>query len=72
MDYFRDGMSVMYSGFMGIGTPPTCISLILECGIKNLTLIGCDTSLLNTVILPSQKNETWYGGAMGLVTGAKM
>ncbi|EPL9568891.1 3-oxoacid CoA-transferase subunit A [Providencia rettgeri] len=47
MDYFRDGMSVMYGGFMGIGTPPTLISLILESGIKNLTLIGSDTSLPN-------------------------
>ncbi|WP_374446531.1 3-oxoacid CoA-transferase subunit A [Providencia sp.] len=47
INYLSDGMSVMYGGFMGQGTPHTLISLILESGIKNLTLIGSDTSLPN-------------------------
>nr|WP_257985438.1 CoA transferase subunit A [Bacillus sp. V5-8f] len=40
---FEDGMSIMFGGFGGIGTPPGLVSLILELGIKDLTLIGNDT-----------------------------
>ncbi|PLT35270.1 CoA transferase subunit A [Bacillus sp. V5-8f] len=36
-------MSIMFGGFGGIGTPPGLVSLILELGIKDLTLIGNDT-----------------------------
>jgi len=50
MDYLTDGISVMYGGFMGQGCPPSLVSLILESGIKNLTLIGSDSSLPNTGI----------------------
>lgn len=41
--YFRDGMSIMFGGFGGIGTPPSLVDYILEMNIKNLTLIGNDT-----------------------------
>lgn len=40
---FRNGMSIMYGGFGGIGTPPTIIDYMLELGITGLTLIGNDT-----------------------------
>ncbi|CAH0347353.1 CoA transferase subunit A [Bacillus sp. CECT 9360] len=40
---FRDGMSIMFGGFGGIGTPPGLVNLILDSGIKDLTLIGNDT-----------------------------
>lgn len=33
----------MFGGFGGVGTPPGLVSLILETGIKDLTLIGNDT-----------------------------
>ncbi|WP_057912743.1 CoA transferase subunit A [Peribacillus muralis] len=40
---FKDHQSILYGGFGGIGTPPGLINLILETGIKHLTLIGNDT-----------------------------
>lgn len=42
--HFRDGMSVMFGGFMGVGTPPRIIGEILDSGVKNLTVIGNDTA----------------------------
>ncbi|MBA9027698.1 MULTISPECIES: CoA transferase subunit A [Bacillaceae] len=39
---FKDGMSILFGGFGGVGTPPGLVDLILETGIKNLTLIGTD------------------------------
>lgn len=41
--FFHDGMSVMFGGFGGVGSPPTIIDGILEKGISELTLIGNDT-----------------------------
>lgn len=43
MEHFYDGMTIMFGGFGGIGTPPTIIDGILEKGIKDLTLIGNDS-----------------------------
>lgn len=43
MKFFNDGMTLMFGGFGGVGTPPTIIDGILEKGICNLTLIGNDT-----------------------------
>lgn len=43
MDFFHDGMSLMFGGFGGVGTPPGLIDGILEKGISELTLIGNDT-----------------------------
>ncbi|MDR1708893.1 MAG: acetate CoA-transferase subunit alpha [Candidatus Accumulibacter sp.] len=40
----RDGMSIMFGGFMGIGTPPGIVQAILDSGVKDLTLIGNDTA----------------------------
>ena len=40
---FKDGQSILFGGFGGIGTPPGLINLILETGVQNLTLIGNDT-----------------------------
>lgn len=40
---FSDGMTIMYGGFGGIGTPPGLIDAILENDLKHLTLIGNDT-----------------------------
>jgi acetate CoA/acetoacetate CoA-transferase alpha subunit len=42
-DFFHDGMTLMFGGFGGVGSPPTLIDAILEKGIHNLTLIGNDT-----------------------------
>jgi acetate CoA/acetoacetate CoA-transferase alpha subunit len=43
MEYFYDGMTLMFGGFGGVGTPPSLIDGILAKGITNLTLIGNDT-----------------------------
>lgn len=47
MEFFFDGMTIMFGGFGGIGSPPTIIDEILQKGIKNLTLIGNDTAFPN-------------------------
>src|SRR5881392_1131826 len=41
--FFQDGMTLMFGGFGGVGTPTTLIDAILEKGVLNLTLIGNDT-----------------------------
>ncbi|RDI43089.1 CoA transferase subunit A [Falsibacillus pallidus] len=43
MGHFFDGMTIMFGGFGGVGSPPGLITSILEKGIKNITLIGNDT-----------------------------
>ncbi|MCM3724294.1 CoA transferase subunit A [Neobacillus cucumis] len=43
MDFFHDGMTLMFGGFGGVGSPPTMIDGILKKGVQNLTLIGNDT-----------------------------
>lgn len=42
--HLRDGMSIMFGGFMGVGTPPRIVREILDAGVGNLTLIGNDTA----------------------------
>ncbi|WP_419157004.1 CoA transferase subunit A [Rossellomorea sp. BNER] len=39
----KSGMTLMFGGFGGVGSPPTLIQYILELGIKDLTIIGNDT-----------------------------
>lgn len=43
MEYFHDGMTLMFGGFGGVGSPPALIDAILEKGVRNITLIGNDT-----------------------------
>ena len=42
--HLRDGMSIMFGGFLVVGTPLTLVKYILDSGIKDLTIIGNDTS----------------------------
>lgn len=42
---FRDGMSVMYGGFMGIGTPAGIVQAMCEADLHDLKLIGNDTGV---------------------------
>lgn len=39
----RDDMTIMIGGFMANGAPEGLIDIILESGIKNITLITTDT-----------------------------
>ncbi|MDR3087894.1 MAG: 3-oxoacid CoA-transferase subunit A [Azoarcus sp.] len=42
--FLRDGMTIMYGGFMGNGTPARLMQAILDSGVKDLTVIGDDTA----------------------------
>lgn len=46
--YLFDGMTILFGGFMGVGTPPRLVDAILKSGVKNLTLIGNDTAFVDT------------------------
>lgn len=48
--HFHDGMSIMFGGFMGVGTPDGIVREILDSGIKDLTIIGNDTAFVDTGI----------------------
>lgn len=39
-----DGASVMYGGFMGVGTPERIVDALVERNARNLTIIGNDTA----------------------------
>ncbi|EDL66025.1 CoA transferase subunit A [Bacillus sp. SG-1] len=41
--FFRNGMTLMFGGFGGVGSPPTLIRHLLQWEITNLTLVGNDT-----------------------------
>ncbi|PLR98875.1 CoA transferase subunit A [Bacillus sp. T33-2] len=43
MEHFFDGMTLMFGGFGGVGTPPALIDGLLKKEISNLILIGNDT-----------------------------
>ncbi len=43
MPFFNDGMSVMFGGFGGVGTPPSLIDVMIQKGVRQLTLIGNDS-----------------------------
>lgn len=43
----KDGMTLMIGGFLGCGTPEGLIDLIIEMDIRELTIIGNDTSFVN-------------------------
>lgn len=50
--YFHDGMTIMFGGFMGVGTPSLLIEALLESGVKDLTIIGNDTAFVDTGVGP--------------------
>ena len=42
--HFRDGMSIMFGGFLACGTPEGIVKALLDSGVKDLTIIGNDTA----------------------------
>ena len=42
MPLFKDGQTILFGGFGGVGSPPGLIAAILESGCTGLTLIGND------------------------------
>ena len=53
---FKDGMSVMAGGFMGVGTPQGLVSAILEAEVKDITLIVNDTAFIESGVGPLISN----------------
>lgn len=53
---FQDGNSILFGGFMGVGTPAGLVSVLIENRIKNLTLIGNDTAFEETGVGPLISN----------------
>ncbi len=51
-EFFRDGMTIMVGGFMGVGTPPRLMTELLESGVKELTIIANDTAFVDTGLGP--------------------
>jgi acetate CoA/acetoacetate CoA-transferase alpha subunit len=49
---FKDGMSVMVGGFMGVGTPQGLIAAMLSADVKDITLIANDTAFTETGVGP--------------------
>jgi acetate CoA/acetoacetate CoA-transferase alpha subunit len=49
---FRDGMRIMFGGFMGVGTPEGIVRVLLERGTREMTLIGNDTAYPETGVGP--------------------
>lgn len=50
--FFRDGMTIMFGGFMGVGTPEGLVAALRESGVGELTLIGNDTAFPETGVGP--------------------
>ncbi|MGL5346163.1 MAG: acetate CoA-transferase subunit alpha [Peptostreptococcaceae bacterium] len=43
----KDDMTIMIGGFLGCGTPESLVDIIIDSNIKNLTIIGNDTSFID-------------------------
>ncbi|MDP4164169.1 MAG: CoA transferase subunit A [Bacillota bacterium] len=56
-EFFVDGMTLMFGGFGGVGSPPTIIDCILKKGVRDLTLIGNDTGFPHIGIGKLVSNE---------------
>lgn len=55
-ELLHDGMSIMFGGFMGVGTPECLVAEIMRSGVKELTLIGNDTAFVDKGIGPLISN----------------
>ena len=52
-----DGMTILFGGFMGVGTPSRLIQAILDSKVKDLTIIGNDTAFIDTGVGPLISNK---------------
>ena len=46
-DLVKDGMTVMFGGFLGVGSPVQITDALVEKGVKDLTIISNDTAYDN-------------------------
>lgn len=56
-DFLHDGITIMFGGFMGCGTPANIVNAIVQSGIKDITLIGNDTAFVDTGVGPLINNN---------------
>ncbi|WP_338471154.1 acetate CoA-transferase subunit alpha [Niallia sp. XMNu-256] len=54
---FKDGMTIMTGGFMGIGTPESLVHAIDQAAIKDITLIANDTAFVERGVGPLIVNK---------------
>ena len=54
---FKDGMTIMAGGFMGVGTPQALVDALLEAEVKDLTLIANDTAFIESGVGPLIVNK---------------
>ena len=64
--FFRDGMTIMVGGFMGIGTPSRLVEALLESGVRDLTLIANDTAFVDIGTNP-ETGRRMISGEMDVV-----
>lgn len=50
VSHIKDGMTIMYGGFLGCGTAVKMVEAIAKKGVKDLTIIGNDTAYPNKAI----------------------
>jgi acetate CoA/acetoacetate CoA-transferase alpha subunit len=46
-DLFTDNQVIMFGGFLAAGTPESIVDMLVNKGVKNLTIIGNDTSYVD-------------------------
>lgn len=51
-ELLHDGMTIMFGGFMGVGTPERLVAEIIRSGVRELTLIGNDTAFIDKGVGP--------------------
>lgn len=54
---FRNGMTIMAGGFMGVGTPQELVAAMLEANVEDITLIANDTAFADAGIGPLIVNK---------------
>ena len=55
--YLKDGMTVMVGGFLGVGTPHNLVKIMLDKGVKEITLIANDTGTVDIGVGPLVVNR---------------
>ena len=55
--YFKDGQTILYGGFMGVGTPAALVKALLDSGVRDLTIVGNDTAFPDTGVGPLIVNK---------------
>lgn len=50
---FRDGMTIMVGGFLGVGAPAGLVQALIDSGARDLTLVSSDTAMPTTGVGPA-------------------